>query len=86
VFLYPSASEDLLGTGKWGAGPTGVALRQVGPWSSGGLANHIWSFAGEDDRADLSMTFLNPFVSYVTDSKMTFSLSPELTYDWESEE
>jgi hypothetical protein len=33
-------------------------LRQSGPWTVGGLANHIWSVAGDEDRADVNATFL----------------------------
>jgi hypothetical protein len=72
VLLYPTASDDLLGTGKWGVGPTVVALQQKGHWTYGGLFNHIWSFAGDGDRSDVNSTFLNPFVSYITDTKTTF--------------
>jgi hypothetical protein len=86
VFLLPTASDDLLGGEKWGAGPTGVALVQRGPWTVGILANHIWSFAGDDDRQDVSSTLLQPFLSYVTKTKTTFSLNTESTYDWEAEE
>ena len=50
VFLLPTGSDDLLTTDKWGAGPTGVALKQQGPWTYGALANHLWSFAGDSDR------------------------------------
>lgn len=82
VFLIPTASDELLGTDKWGAGPTGVALKQEGPWTYGVLANHIWSFAGDDDRADVSVTFLQPFVAYITPTKTTLSLTSESTYDW----
>jgi hypothetical protein len=85
VFLLPTASDDLLGTGKWGIGPTGVVLRQAGRWTVGGLANHIWSVAGEEDRADVSATFLQPFVSYTTPEATTFGLNSESTYDWEAE-
>jgi hypothetical protein len=46
VFLLPIATEDLLGSGKWGAGPTAVVLKQTGGWTYGILANHIWSIAG----------------------------------------
>jgi hypothetical protein len=35
VFLLPTASDELLGGEKWGAGPTGVALRQDGPLTIG---------------------------------------------------
>lgn len=86
VFLLPTASDDLLGTGKWAAGPTGVVLVQRGPWTVGGLANHLWSFAGDDDRQDVNRTFLQPFASYTTDNAWTFTLQTETSYDWETEQ
>ncbi|MEJ2330979.1 MAG: transporter [Gammaproteobacteria bacterium] len=53
VFLLDSASEPELGAGKWGIGPTGVALKQTGPWTVGALANHIWSVGGDSTRPDV---------------------------------
>lgn len=82
VFLYPVATDDLLGSEKWGAGPTIVFVKQEGPWSWGMLLNHIWSFAGDDRRNYVSSTFLQPFVSYATKTKTTFSLNAESSYDW----
>lgn len=84
VELLPTASDDALGGEKWGLGPTGVALKQVGPWTYGILANHIWSVAGDEDRADINASFVQPFVSYITKTKTTFSLASESTYDWEA--
>ena len=86
VFLLPTATDDLLGGEQWGAGPTGLVLRQSGHWTYGALANHLWSFAGDDARNDVNATFLQPFVSYITDSKTTFGLSLESTYDWDGGE
>lgn len=86
VFLIPTATDDLLGSEKWGAGPTIVALKQDGPWTYGVLANHIWSFAGNDERNDISNTFLQPFLSYTTPDAWTFALNTESTYDWKAEE
>jgi hypothetical protein len=85
VWLLPSASDDALGGEKFGMGPTIVALKQVGPWTYGALANHIWSVAGDDDRDDVSATGLQPFVSYITRTKTTLGLTTEATYDWEHE-
>jgi hypothetical protein len=85
VELLPSASDDMLGGEKWGLGPTGVALKQTGAWTFGMLANHIWSVAGDDDRADINATFLQPFLSYITKTKTTLTLQTESTYDWENE-
>jgi hypothetical protein len=95
VFLVPTATDELLGSGKFGLGPTGVALTQKGPWTVGALANHIWSVAGDDDikiagvkapRPDVNSTFMQPFLAYTTDDAWTFTLNTETTYDWEAEE
>ncbi|MFT4615243.1 MAG: hypothetical protein ACI9NT_002395 [Bacteroidia bacterium] len=86
ALLLKTATDDALGSEKWGAGPTGVALNQVGPWTYGLLANHIESFAGDSKRADVSATFLQPFLSYITQTKTTIGINTESTYDWESEQ
>ncbi len=86
VFLFPTATDDLLGADKWGLGPTAVVLKQRGPWTFGSLVNHIWSIAGDDDRQDISSTFLQPWLSYTTKEGMTFSVDTESTYDWKSEQ
>ena len=82
VFLLPTATKDVLGTEKWGLGPTAVALKQTGPWTVGLLANHIWGAAGNDSRSDVSATFLQPFLAYNTKTQTTFSTNTESTYDW----
>ncbi|MDT1061972.1 transporter [Paracoccus sp. CPCC 101403] len=86
AFLLPTATDELLGGEKWGIGPTAVVLKQQHGWTYGMLANHIWSVAGEDDRSDLSSTFLQPFLTYTTPSAWTFMLNTESTYDWKAEE
>lgn len=86
VILLPTATDDFLGAEKWGVGPTAVALKQNGLWTFGGLANHIESFAGDGDRADISATFLQPFVTYITPKQTTFAVNTEATYDWETSE
>jgi len=84
VLLYPSASNDALGSEKWGAGPTGLVLKQESGFTYGLLFNHIWSFAGDDDRDNVSATFLQPFFSYTTKSFTTFGVNTESTYDWKN--
>ncbi len=86
VFLLPTGSDTLLTTDKWAAGPTGVALRQQGPWSYGILANHLWSFAGDDDRNDVNGSFMQPFLTYTTPTAITFGVQTETTYNWDAEE
>jgi len=81
VFLYPTGARAL-GTEKWGAGPTAVALKQQSGWTVGMLANHIWSFAGPSDRQDVNATFLQPFLSFTTKKYTTLGGNTESTYDW----
>ncbi|MEM9257729.1 MAG: transporter [Pseudomonadota bacterium] len=83
ALLLPTGTDKSLGSEKWGAGPTGVALKQSGAWTYGGLANHLESFAGESSRADVSATFIQPFLTYITPTKTTLALNTESTYDWE---
>lgn len=85
VFLVPTGTDDLLSGKKWGAGPTGVALKQMGPWTVGALANHIWSFAGSDARSDISATFVNPFVSHTSKTAFTYGAALDVTYDWKND-
>jgi hypothetical protein len=81
VFRLPTASRSSFGDGKWGAGPTAVVLRQEGAWTYGILASHIWSFAGWGPE-DVSITSLQPFLAYTTDSLTTFGVGTESGYDW----
>jgi len=86
VFLLPTASDSLLGAEKWGIGPTAVALKQHSGWTYGALVNHVWSVAVDDNRNDVSSTFLQPFLAYTTKTYTTFGINTESTYDWKAEE
>ena len=87
VFLLPTATDELLGQEQWGIGPTAVALKQTeSGWTYGALVNHLWSVAGDDDRADVNATFLQPFLSKSLGKGRTLTLNTESTYDWEREQ
>ena len=82
VISLPSTSEPTLGTGKWSAGPTAVALKQNGPITFGVLWNQVWSFSGDSSRGDVSQMFLQPFAAYTTKKLITFTLNSETTANW----
>jgi hypothetical protein len=82
AFSYPTATDDVLGTQKWSAGPTLVMLKQTGGWTYGMLSNQIWSFAGNDKTAYVDASFLQPFINYTTKASTTFGVDAESTYDW----
>ena len=41
---------------------------------------------GDNDRPGVNATFIQPFVSYITATKTTFTLNSESTYDWRGNE
>ena len=86
VILLPTGTDKLLSAKKLGMGPTAVALKQIGPWTIGGLVNHIWSVAGKSSRPNISTTFLQPFLSYTTPNAWTFSANTESSYNWKTED
>jgi hypothetical protein len=86
IFSLPASSDPNLGSGKWSAGPTFLILKQVGPWTVGGLVHHLWSFADASDeaRADVNQTYLQPFVAYATTTGITYGVNSEATANWEA--
>ena len=70
VFLLPTSTDDFLGAHRWGIGPTGLVLRQDGPWTYGILANHLWSIGGHGTfqnglaLPDVNSTYLQPFLAF----------------------
>ena len=85
VILFPSATDDVLGTGKWGAGPSAVFLMMNPPWVNGFLINNIWSFAGSDTRRDVNQMLLQPFVNYNLPHGWYLVSAPIITADWEAD-
>lgn len=78
-----TATDDRLGSGKWAAGPTAVALVQEGAWTLGALATQLWSFAGDDNRADVNQLQLQPIVSYRLSPKNTIGYAGIIVANWD---
>lgn len=78
----PTASDDRLGSGKWSAGPTGVGLVQPEWGTYGMLLRQLWSFAGDDDRRDVSQSLIEPFVNYNLEGGWYLLSDSVITVDW----
>ena len=87
IAQLPTATSDVLGQGKWGAGPTAVALKIDGPWVYGALANNVWSFAGGGGRRSVNQLLIQPFVNYNVPGRPGFYIttSPIITADWKAD-
>jgi hypothetical protein len=81
-----TATDDRLGQGAWGLGPTAVALRMSGPWVYGALVNNVWSVSEDRNRGKVNQFLAQPFINYNFPSTpgryLTFS--PIITANWEA--
>ncbi len=85
ILQFPTATDDTLGSGKWAAGPSLVALVTPGKWVVGFLANNIWSFAGDSDRDDVNFFTLQYFVNYNLPKGWYLVSAPINTADWKAD-
>jgi hypothetical protein len=81
----PTASDDQLGTGKWSAGPTAVALLQPKWGTYGILARQVWSFAGDSDRRHVSQAVFQPWVNVNLDKGWFLLSNLIVTANWQAD-
>ena len=84
LFQFPTGSpQDILGSGKWSAGPAAVALIMPGRFVMGMLVTQLWSFAGRPDRADVNAGLLQPFINYnLPKGGWSISTAPIITVNY----
>ena len=85
TFYMPTATNDDLGTKKWGAGASAVVLKASGKWVFGGLASNIWDFAGPGNEKVNAFTF-QPFVNYNMGQGWFLASVPIITANWEADD
>ena len=84
VFLLPTASDDTLGTDKWGAGASVVILAMPGNWVVGSLLSNLWSVGGSG-KQDINLFTWQYFVNYNLPKSWYFTSAPIITANWEAE-
>ena len=84
ALIFPTATDDRLGAGKWQTGPVAIVLTMPGHWVIGALAQNTWSFAGDDARADVNFFFSQYFVNYNIKNGWYLTSSPIITSNWEA--
>jgi len=82
ILGFPTASDSVLGSGKFTAGPTAVLLTQPKPWTLGMLAGNIWSYAGNDNRGSVNQMFLQYFINYSLGEGWYLTTTPMMTANW----
>jgi len=84
VLLLPTATDDALGSDKWGAGASVVLLTMPGNWVVGSLFSNVWSFAGSGDN-DINLFTWQYFINYNLPNKWYLTSAPIITANWEAD-
>jgi hypothetical protein len=86
VFSVPTASNrEILGSGKWGAGPGAVVFYTTGKWTMGGVISNLWSVAGDGDRDDHNFMTLQYFLNYNIGAGWAVGTAPVISADWKAD-
>jgi hypothetical protein len=82
--ILKTATSEVLGTGKWAAGPAAVAVHLDERWMYGVIAQQFWSFAGDARRNDINITSLQPILRYALTQESGIGVMPNWNYNWET--
>ena len=85
TIMMDTASDEWLGTGKWSAGPMALVAHITDKWIIGGVAQHWWSFAGDNDRDNVNMTDFQPIIRYRLSAQTNIGTAPNIQYNWSAE-
>jgi hypothetical protein len=85
ALVFPTAGDDRTGQGKWQAGPAVAAAFSRERWLVGFIARNPISFAGDDERADVNVLLLQPFVTFQLGSGWFLRSQPQMIFNWESD-
>ena len=84
IVQLPSNTDKVLGNDRWGLGPSAVALRIVGHWVYGALANNVWSVSSSNHDPSYNNFLLQPFINYNFPGGTYLTAAPIITADWEA--
>lgn len=85
--VFPTASEEVLGTGKYSAGPTGVVAYLGRTWTAAVFPQHWWSIGGDSRRSDVNLTNVQYFIFYAPpwldpNAAWRIGMSPNISINW----
>jgi len=78
-----TASEDILGTGKYTAGPAALGVYMGEKFKGGALIQHYWDFAGDSDRNDVNMSNIQYLYYWSLNDTVSIGAGPNILINWE---
>jgi hypothetical protein len=82
ILGIPTATDEVLGSGKWAAGPAVRLTFRTGPWNLGAIAGQRWSFAGDASRPDLNALIIRGTFRFQLPGPWYLVSAPIITSNW----
>ncbi|HCU26089.1 MAG TPA: neuromedin U [Deltaproteobacteria bacterium] len=86
MVIFPTATDSLLGQGKFSLGPLLAFFSAQGPWVGGLLVNNVWSTAGDESRPGVNQMQLQPSLNYNFKGGWFLTSTPTFSANWKSPE
>ena len=91
--IFPTATEDVLGQGKWQAGPAAMAIRLgndyggfgIEHFNAGFIAQQWWSYAGDDDRASTNQADIQYILNWKATPTVLIGMTPNISINWKAD-
>jgi len=84
ITSLPTATDDL-GTDRWTLGPEVLIGKITKKYVVGLFPNHQWDVGGSGN-ADINLTTIQAFYTYLPGGGWNVGSAPIMSYDWESEQ
>ncbi len=83
TFIFPTATNSSLGSQKWSIGPAGLLMYMDPAIKAGFIAQQWFSYAGKDNRPDVSKANIQPILYYSLPHLWQIGTSPNILVNWE---
>ena len=80
---FPTASKEVLGAGKYTAGPAALAAYLGPKWKVGGLVQQYFDYAGDKSADDVNLTNLQYLYYYSLSPTLSIGAAPNILVNWE---
>jgi hypothetical protein len=85
TFIFPTASTDWTGQGKWQVGPAALVGYLSKKWILGAFVQNWTSFGGSGNRSDTNQMNFQPIVAYFLPGAWSIGYSGNILANWKAD-
>jgi hypothetical protein len=85
TFIFPTASTDWTGQGKWQVGPAAFVGYLAKKWALGAFVQNWQSFGGSGNRPDTNQMNLQPIAAYFLPGGWSIGYSGNILANWKAD-